>query len=363
MKHIYFTVTNDLTYDRRMHRICESLVKAGYSATLVGRQLPASLPLQKKSFRQKRLYCFFTSGFSFYTEYNIRLFFFLLFKKMDCICAIDLDTILPCLAVSKIKRVQRVYDAHEYFSELKEVISRPLVHRFWLLVERIALRQFRFGYTVSEGIQQQFAAKYHRRYAVVRNLPRLQSLTIDNNKLPVLLYQGAVNHGRCFEYIIPALRYVPYKLVICGDGNFMPQLKQLIRKHDVQNKVELKGMLLPEALPALAQTATLGIVLIENTGLNQLLSLPNKFFDYMHAGLPQIAMCYPEYEKINQQFEVAILLPKLTSSMIADTIIAAMQNETLLKRLQKNCLAARQVYNWQNEEKVLIAFYKNLLHD
>ena len=43
----------------------------------------------------------------------------------------------------------------------------------------------------------------------------------------------------------------------------------------------------------------------ENTGLNQYLALPNKFFDYMHAGLPQIAMNYPEYQKINSQFEVA----------------------------------------------------------
>src|SRR5689334_10089007 len=97
---IYFTVTNDLTYDQRMHRICHSLAIAGYDVTLVGRRLKNSLPLEQKSFRQKRLRCFFNKGSWFYREYNIRLFLYLLFCKMDGICAIDLDTILPCLYIS-----------------------------------------------------------------------------------------------------------------------------------------------------------------------------------------------------------------------------------------------------------------------
>ena len=96
MKHIYFTVTNDLSYDQRMHRICHSLAANGYLVTLVGRRLKTSLPLPSKSFEQKRLSCFFNKGFLFYLEYNTRLFFYLLGKRMDTVCAIDLDTILPC---------------------------------------------------------------------------------------------------------------------------------------------------------------------------------------------------------------------------------------------------------------------------
>ena len=106
-KRIYFTVTNDLTYDQRMHRICTSLAEAGFQITLVGRKLPLSLPVQQHLFSQKRLRCRFNKGFLFYAEYNLRLFVFLLTKKMDGICAIDLDTILPCLAVSKLKRASR----------------------------------------------------------------------------------------------------------------------------------------------------------------------------------------------------------------------------------------------------------------
>ncbi|HJS53916.1 MAG TPA: hypothetical protein VJ765_05210, partial [Chitinophagaceae bacterium] len=95
MKKIIFTVTNELTYDQRMQRICSTLAGAGYDVLLVGRKLKTSPPLSNKHYGQRRLNCCFKKGKLFYTEFNIRLFFFLLFKKMDCICAIDLDTILP----------------------------------------------------------------------------------------------------------------------------------------------------------------------------------------------------------------------------------------------------------------------------
>jgi hypothetical protein len=111
-KKIVFTVTTDLTYDQRMIRICTSLANAGYDVMLVGRKMKASLPLTVQPFKQKRLFCFFEKGKLFYAEYNIRLFFYLLFKQMDCISAIDLDSILPCYFISRIKKITRVYDAH-----------------------------------------------------------------------------------------------------------------------------------------------------------------------------------------------------------------------------------------------------------
>jgi hypothetical protein len=90
LKKIFFTVTNDLTYDQRMHRICTSLAENGYAVTLVGRKLSSSLPLTEKKFRQKRIRCWYKKGKLFYLEYNLRLFTYLLFFKMDAICAIDL---------------------------------------------------------------------------------------------------------------------------------------------------------------------------------------------------------------------------------------------------------------------------------
>ena len=360
MKRIYFTVTNDLNFDQRMHRICTSLAQSGFEVVIVGRVLKSSLPLEKKNFRQKRIRCLFNKGFLFYSEYNLRLFLYLLFKKMDGICAIDLDTILPCLFISRIKSVQRIYDAHEYFTELKEVRTRPAVKRIWMFIEKFAVPSFRLGYTVSQGLAEEFRKQYQRDYLVIRNLPVLINDSPVKMEQKFLLYQGAVNEGRGFEYLIPAMKAVNYPLVICGDGNFMEKLKKLIRENKVEEKIELKGMMLPHELRKTALEATLGIGLAEKEGINQFMALPNKFTEYMHAGLPQLTMAYPEYKRINEQFRVAVLLDQLTPPAIADTINSVMENDALLSEMQMNALKARTVFCWQNEEKILVDFYKKV---
>jgi glycosyltransferase involved in cell wall biosynthesis len=361
-RNIYFTVTNDLTYDQRMHRICTSLAENGYIVTLVGRKLPASLPLKNEKFRQKRINCFFTKGKRFYSEYNLRLFFFLLFKKIDAICAIDLDTILPCLYISKWKRIPRIYDAHELFTGLKEVATRPRIKKFWTAVERKAVPQYKFGYTVSESIASEFERRYGVRYSVIRNITRLREFTESPSAERFLLYQGAVNEARAFESLIPALQHIDCRLVVCGDGNFMNQLRKLISDNALQDKVELKGMLSPDELWIIAQKATIGMGVAENTGINQYLALPNKFFDYIHAGIPQIAMNFPEYQKINQQFEVAVLLDSIASEQIAEAVNNLLLDSVLYQRLRQNCLQARQVLNWQQEEKKLLDFYQSVFN-
>jgi glycosyltransferase involved in cell wall biosynthesis len=148
--------------------------------------------------------------------------------------------------------------------------------------------------------------------------------------------------------------------VICGDGNFMSQLKKLIAENKVEDKIELKGWTAPDKLRLISQQATIGIALSEKEGLNQWLALPNKFFDYIHAGIPQITMNFPEYQKINRQYEVAVLIDDLNPELIANAINELLNNETKRKQLKENCLKARQELNWQNEEKKLVEFYKKV---
>jgi glycosyltransferase involved in cell wall biosynthesis len=361
LRRIFFTVTNDLTFDQRMNRICTSLAENGYKVVLVGRKLPESRPLKPERYRQVRLRCRFTKGKMFYAEYNTRLFLFLLFQKMDAICAIDLDTILPCLYISRCKRIPRIYDAHELFTELKEVISRPAVHRMWTRVEKNAVPKFGKGYTVSEGIAEELNKRYGVTYKTIRNVPRLREWTpfpAPNDKF--ILYQGAVNEARAFEFLVPAMKWVHARLVICGDGNFMPQLKQLINEYDLGSRIELKGMLDPDELWTISRQAYMGIALAESKGLNQLLALPNKFFDYIHAGLPQVTMDYPEYRKINARYEVAILIDNLAPERIARAINNLLDDDVVYGSLKANCLRARAALNWQQEEKKLIAIYQSI---
>ena len=360
-KRIFFTVTNDLRFDQRMNRICGSLAAHGYQVTLVGRRLPGSLPLPRAAYAQKRLRCWFSRGRFFYAEYNIRLFCYLLFRRLDAVCAIDLDTILPCLYISRIKRIPRIYDAHELFTELKEVVTRPGIQKAWTRIEKKAVPRFPLGYTVSESIAAEFRKRYGVNYATIRNMPVLEEWPTLVPGEKFILYQGAVNEARGFEVLIPAMKWVRGRLVICGDGNFMDKLKELIRQQQVEDKVELKGMMTPEALRAFSPRARVAVAVPENNGLNQYLALPNKFFDYIHAGLPQVTVNYPEYARLNEVYRVAVLLDELSPVQIAGALNNLLEDDVLYDELRQNCLRARLRLNWQEEEKKLLSFYKNCL--
>ncbi len=359
-KTIILTVTSDLSYDQRMIRICNSLANAGYKVLLVGRKLRSSLPLIDQPFRQKRIHCLFEKGKLFYAEYNTRLFFYLLFKKMDCICAVDLDTILPGYFISRIKKTKRVYDAHELFCEMKEIVTRPGIYRVWKKIERYTVPKFVHGYTVNEPIANEFNKMYGVQYEVIRNIAMLKNIRVAEKKERFILYQGAVNEGRCFETLIPAFKNINCKLVICGDGNFMNQAKQLVTEHNLQEKVIFKGKIQPEELAVITQQAYIGITLFEKTGLSNYYSLANRFFDYLHAGIPQLCVDYPVYAALNNQLPVALLVDDTGSTNLSAQLNNLLANEVLYKELQHNCLIARETLNWQQEEKKLLSFYAEL---
>jgi glycosyltransferase involved in cell wall biosynthesis len=357
---IYFTITNDLTYDQRMIRIATSLSKAGYQPILVGRKLRNSNELISQPFVHHRIKCFFNKGKMFYAEFNIRLFFYLLIKKMDAVCAIDLDTILPCYFVSRLRNIKRIYDAHELFCEMKEIVSRPAIYKVWKQIEKFTVPKFKNGYTISSAIAVEFEKMYGVNYEIIRNISLNKNISIPDKKEKYIIYQGAVNEGRSFESIIPAMKHVDARLIICGDGNFMKQAKQLVIKNNLQEKIIFKGSVPPAQLESYTLYAWAGINLVDNKGLNSYFSLANRFFDYIHAGLPQLCADIPSYSEINSRFEVAILIPGISPGDIARHLNILLKDEQLYHRLQQNCLKAKEVYNWQLEEIKLITFYKAL---
>ncbi|MBO9631873.1 MAG: glycosyltransferase family 4 protein [Chitinophagaceae bacterium] len=344
-----------------MIRICHSLAHSGYQVELVGRKEKNSIPLKPQSFRQKRLHCFFQKGKRFYIEYNLRLFFYLLFKKADLICAIDLDTILPVLYATRLRGIKRVYDAHELFCEMKEIATRPRIYKFWKRIERLSVPRFDHNYTVNTPIAEEFRKMYGKHFEVIRNMPLLRPLSIPEKKERYILYQGAVNEGRSFETLIPAMKYVNAKLVICGNGNFMEQAKQLRADHGLEEKIIFRDKLVPDELREVTRNAWAGVTLFDKEGISNYFSLANRFSDYFHGGLPQLCVDYPVYREINNQYQIAVLISDLEPDTIAKGLNTLLNNDKLYNELQANCLKARTTLNWQEEEKKLISFYSNIL--
>jgi glycosyltransferase involved in cell wall biosynthesis len=343
-----------------MIRICTSLAIAGFDVTLVGRRLKGSIALKEQSFKQKRLPCFFEKGKWFYAEYNVRLFFFLLFKKMDGICAVDLDTILPSYWISRIKKIKRIYDAHELFCEMKEIVTRPRIYKIWKWIEQKTVPNFKYAYTVNQPIADELSRLYGQHYEVIRSIALYEESRQTVEKEKFILYQGAVNEGRSFETLIPAMQWVNAPLVICGEGNFMQQAKKLVKSLQLQEKVIFKGMLSPAHLRTITDKAYIGITLFEKDALSNYYSLANRFFDYMQSGVPQLCVNYPVYREINNLHKIAVLIEQLDANTIASALNDLLNDSLLWEQLHQQCKLASKELNWQNEEIKLIAFYKRI---
>lgn len=359
LKRIVFTVTNDLTYDRRMLRICTTLANNHFQVVLVGRKLTNSLPLKTENFQQIRLKCVFNKGKLFYLEYNIRLFFFLLFSKADIFSSVDLDTIIPVYYASLLKGTKRVFDAHEYFEEVPEVTHRKTIKKIWKNIARFYIPKFHQHYTVGEALANIFQKQYATDFSVIKNVPNLIEQP-NNNEGKYLLYQGALNEGRGLEQLIEAMRHINMPLKIAGEGDLSFQLRKLVTEKNLQHKIEFLGFVAPDKLNALTEQAYIGLNLLENKGESYFYSLANKYFDYIQAEIPIITMAFPEYQNINNQFEVALLIEDLNITSILNAIEKLLLDKSLYLKLKLQCREAKLLFNWQQEQLKLIAIYQSI---
>lgn len=345
-----------------MERICIALNDAGYECVLVGRLRSSSKELNQKSYEQIRIPCLFDRGKLFYIEYNFKLFWSLLFRKSDALCAIDLDTLLPAYIVSKLSSKVIIYDSHEYFTELEEVITRPFVYKIWSIIERAIVPKLKHCYTISSGYAGLFKTAYDGNFEVIRNVPLKREIQYSKPPSPFIIYQGALNIGRGLEESILAMREIDsIQLRIYGDGPIREKLEGIIDSNNLSDKVKLHGSISPEQLRLITPQARFGLTLFSKTGMHHLHSMANRFFDYFHADIPQIAMGFPEYESFNREHEVAHLVDDLTADTISEAIKHLLQNEGELTRLKNNCSSARDACNWQEESLKLVKFYNEAL--
>lgn len=355
---IIATVINDVAYDQRMIRICSSLTQFGHSVKLIGRRLD-DLPDSDQVFEQQRLNMLFNSGPLFYILYNIKLFFILLRSSFDVVHAVDLDTLFPAYLVCKIRGKKLVYDAHEYFTEVPELIHRPAKRRIWLLLQDYLIKRLNNAITVSQSIADELEKEYGIPFLVLRNCPVKEPQNDRDQKENYILYQGALNRGRGLELLIHSMQHLDVNLKIAGSGDLEVDLKQLVNQLELQDKVEFLGKLDPDDLRVITSKAFIGYNLSENMGKSYYYSLNNKFFDYVHAGLPAITNAFPEYISLNEEFECCLFCEHSKDELVK-TVNLLLDDKDLYGKLEKNCFLASEVWNWQNEELKLKALYAKL---
>jgi glycosyltransferase involved in cell wall biosynthesis len=370
MKHIILSVTNDLVTDQRVHRIATTLINNKAEVTLVGRLLPDSLPLQRK-YNTYRMRLLFKKGPLFYAEYNIRLFFYLLFAKADILVSNDLDTLLANYLVSIIRRKVLVHDAHEYFTGLPEIQDRKLVLLVWQTIERFVFPKLQYIYTVNDSIARLYTEKYNNKNIyVVRNLPIKVSKDQWPNRntlgLPadkkILIIQGAgINMHRGAEEAILAINYLTdVILLIIGEGKVVPNLKKMVSSLHLENNVMFKPKMPFEELICYTHLADVGLSLDKDTNINYRYSLPNKLFDYIQAGIPVLCSNLEEVAKIVNAWKIGMVAESHEPKYLAKMINEMLKNENQIELWKQNLAKAAEELCWENEEKELLKIYEKL---
>ncbi|HNR54862.1 MAG TPA: glycosyltransferase [Flavobacteriales bacterium] len=362
-------VTNDLSTDNRVHRTCMVLCDLGYEVLLVGRQLPGSLPLDRP-YATKRMRLIFRKGPLFYAEYNKRLFLLLLLARFDLVVANDLDTLSASFLAATWRGKQLVYDSHEFFTEVPELVERPLVRRIWLTIERWIFPRLEHIITVNDSIARAYRERYDKQLAVVRNIPMPRELGPLPNRaelgLPqdrfILVLQGSgINVQRGGEEAVLAMKHLPDALLlIIGGGDAWPVLERMVKEHDLEDRVRLIGRMPYERMMQYTRHADLGLSLDKDTNLNYRYSLPNKLFDYFRAEIPVLVSDLPEVAGIVRNYEAGVVIGQVEPSVIAAAVRTLQADPERHETLRRNAIFAAASLDGSREQDALKAVFQRL---
>ena len=308
----------------------------------------------------------FNRGFLFYTCFNIRLFGWLLIRKKGIFVSNDLDTLPACWLASKIRRLPLVYDSHEYFTEVPELIGRKFVKNFWLKIEKYLVPGLKYAYTVSEPIAEEYRKAYNVNFRVIRNLPYRSQNQVrrpdlpQGDRVPTIIYQGSLNPGRGLESVILAMKHLEkYRFQIFGDGPFRGNFEKLVRDNNLTDRIQFMGRIPFSELQSYTDKASLGISLEENLGRNYYYSLPNKLFDYIQARIPVLVSGLPEMRKIVEEYNVGVVTDSHEPVILARIIEQMIDDEEKRITWKNNLQIAAEELCWENERGKMIEVYIN----
>lgn len=369
MKRAIVCVTNDLTTDQRVRKTCLTLQKCGFEVLETGRLLPDSLDFNPP-YATRRPKLWFRTGAAFYAEYNIRLFFFLLFAKCDLIFSNDLDTLPACFLASKIRNKKLIYDTHEYFTEMPELVNRKKVQKIWKFFEKLIFPKLTHIITVNQSIADLYSEEYNKNIHIIRNIPpnftpnKIKSrneLGLPENKKILILQGTGINIDRGAEEAVLAMKSVENAvLLIVGSGDVIGKLQNIVARENLADKVIFKAKMPFEELRQHTMNADLGLALDKDTNLNYRFSLPNKLFDYIHSGIPVLASELPEIKNVIEKYESGFFIPNHRPEEIAAKINRIFADELNYLKAKENTARAKAELNWENEEKKLVEILNSI---
>jgi glycosyltransferase involved in cell wall biosynthesis len=265
-----------------------------------------------------------------------------------------------------------VYDAHELETG-REVSSSRLAavyKRTWALPEKIYIKKADAVITVNESIANELVRLYHvPRPTVVMNCPEYHTVLRTNRlreelNIPaeqkIVLYQGRIAVGRGIECLIQSVRSMPeISVVILGEGPSLDEYRKMALSGQWE-RVYLPGKVPLADLLSYSASADLGVILTEDNCMNNHLSLPNKLFEYMHAGLPVIASNLPEIARVLIGHHIGEVVNPDDPQDIGRAISRLLTDPVRYSQYRSNAQKAAASFTWEQESKNLLAIYQSI---
>jgi glycosyltransferase involved in cell wall biosynthesis len=149
--------------------------------------------------------------------------------------------------------------------------------------------------------------------------------------------------------------------MIVGDGDVVVQLKEYVHEHLLSANVLFFDRKPYQEMMNYTFHADIGLTLDKPTNLNYRYSLPNKVFDYIHAGTPIIATDLVEISDIIQRYDVGRIITDFTPQNLAKMISSLLADSPLLDQLKANCLKTKEIENWEKETELLKEIYPKIV--
>lgn len=364
------SVISDLATDQRVNRSARALHENGWEVLLIGRQLPNSPDMDQRPYQVKRFRLWFNTGVLFYLNYNLRLFWYLITHSFDVAFSNDLDTLPANFIASRLKNKILVYDSHEYFTGVPELMHRKLKRNIWRFAERIMVPSVKYLFTVNKSIAELYKNDYKVDFKVMRNVPDVHSLQLEDkivfrrkNSLPedkfIYIIQGSgINIQRGSEEAVEAMQFLDAVLLIVGSGDVIDLLKEKVKALSLEDKVLFRQRMPYLEMMQHTHASDAGLSLDKDTNINYRFSLPNKLFDYIHAGIPVLVSDLTEIRNIVDGYNIGLITDTHEPKQLA-TWMNKMQDAELLYVWKSGLENAAKDLNWNKEKEVLLSTFSS----
>lgn len=301
-------VSNDLAFDQRVRKTCAVLAEEGWEPVLIGRRMRRSDDRGiDRAYPTRRLWLGFRSGPLFYLALHVGLARALRRCRREggvtAVWANDLDTLGPAVRAARRWGWSIAYDSHEWFTEAEGLKGHPVKKAVWRWWERRCFRSLDRMITVNGAIAAAYRDAYGIEVGVVPNVPERLP---DTDPLPreelgwpedrsVLLIQGAfMDRDRgALDAVRAMVHLEDCHLALVGAGPEHAAARHCADGLGVGHRVHVHDRMPFERLRRCTAAADVGLSLDRPTVDNFRYSLPNKLFDYLHAGLPVVCSDLP----------------------------------------------------------------------